>query len=71
MTRNDWIFQVTAKDGKVYRIWANGKIEGFGQEPVVVNRIPLTISDARRNAKEAGIQAGQMGSANPPDFPRN
>jgi hypothetical protein len=38
---------------RVYRVWANGKIEGFedGDKPIMVcNRIPLISARARKDA---------------------
>lgn len=46
MTKQDEpVFEV--RDGaKIYRIWVSGQVEGFGNDPVVVNRIPALIAEA-------------------------
>jgi hypothetical protein len=43
------LFYVLA-DGKEYRIYANGKTEGFGNDVRVFNRFPLIYSDGLRLA---------------------
>lgn len=32
--------------GHVYKIWASGRIEGFGSAVLVVNRIPQIVAEA-------------------------
>lgn len=75
MKKSDHIFEVKAGDGRIFRIWADGRVDGFGSDAIVVNRIPTALREAwaqgRRDGEEAGIQAGQMGSATPPEFTRN
>jgi hypothetical protein len=47
-------FEVRVGD-RHYRIWANGKAEGFedGETPVlIVNRIPRVIAEAVKDAQE-------------------
>lgn len=39
-------FEVRSADGKAYRIWADGRTEGFGERCIVINRIPHHISQA-------------------------
>jgi hypothetical protein len=36
-----------ASPDHVYRIWADGKTEGFGEGAMIRNRIPLALSGAR------------------------
>ena len=41
------------RDGsKVYRIWSDGRIDGFGTEAIVVNRIPAEIGRAVASARD-------------------
>lgn len=42
-------FEVITQDTH-FKIWANGKVEGFGhggRQTVVINRIPVLIEEAR------------------------
>ncbi len=43
------IFEVIDED-KHYRIYENGKVEGFGEGAIILNRIPVVF--AQRMAKE-------------------
>lgn len=36
-------FRVIDPDGKTYRIWADGRIEGFAQPAIVNNGIPALL----------------------------
>lgn len=43
----DYAFKVTnPKTGHEYKIWADGRIEGFGDATMVVNRIPQVVATA-------------------------
>lgn len=45
-------FEVTDLAGKHYRIWADGRVDGFDIEPcVVINRIPRAIAEAVERAR--------------------
>jgi hypothetical protein len=37
-------FEVRAADGHWYRIWSDGRTEGFGDAPIIINRIPPQIA---------------------------
>ncbi len=40
-------FEVRGLDGSAYRIWADGRIDGFGPNPgIIINRIPTLINSA-------------------------
>lgn len=40
------IFEVMGPDGHMYRIWSHGKIEGFPEGSIVLNRIHSAIGMA-------------------------
>ena len=42
--------------GEVYRIWANGKVEGFEEPTFVINRIP-TLAYGKSASETAGTTA--------------
>jgi hypothetical protein len=44
------VFEFITQDGNAYRIWPDGRVEGFPAEGVVINRIP---SFANQRAAEA------------------
>lgn len=50
-------FEVIEPSGHAYRIWADGRTEGFG-ESIVINRIPMIanvrVTDALRSRDEVG-----------------
>lgn len=37
------IFEIHAKNGHIYKIWANGQIAGFEADCSIVNRYPIMI----------------------------
>ena len=39
------VFEFITHDGNAYRIWADGRIEGFPPEGIVINRIPLLANE--------------------------
>lgn len=45
---DDYAVMVVDVFGTTYKIWADGKTEGFGPGAAVFNRIPRMIADARR-----------------------
>lgn len=47
------IFEVHAKCGRKYKIWASGIIEGFGDEYVVYNMVAPLLHTAQGLAKMA------------------
>jgi prepilin-type processing-associated H-X9-DG protein len=46
-------FEVHARDGRAYLIFADGHVEGFGESPIVINRIPALVRAAERKGREA------------------
>jgi hypothetical protein len=42
-------FEVHAGD-RVFKVYANGMTDGFGDGPIVVNRIPALVGQAAHNA---------------------
>ena len=42
-------FKVIEPSGKTYRVYQDGRIEGFEDGAVVVNRIPLLMREAQRS----------------------
>lgn len=43
----DWpAFEVLTPSGQTYRIWSNGRVEGFGDKAIIINRIPAEINRA-------------------------
>ena len=52
------VFEVIDCDtGHTYRIWANGRIEGFGDRAVVFNRIPQLVAKAEATTEAERIEA--------------
>lgn len=43
-------FEVYTRDGQAFRVFANGRVEGFGADPVIINRIPPLVNVAVRRA---------------------
>lgn len=35
----------------VYRLWANGRTEGFGEDAIIKNRIPVALHEARNESR--------------------
>jgi hypothetical protein len=49
-------FEVTDMSGRHYKIWRDGRIEGFDMKPcVVINRIPIEIARAVRREAAAPV----------------
>lgn len=46
-------FEVTEPGGKVYRIWADGRVEGFAPGAIICNRIPTLAAAEARAAMDA------------------
>ena len=44
-------FEVRTPEGGVYRIWADGRVEGFGRAPAIINRIPALAAEAVAEAQ--------------------
>jgi len=47
MAPDDLLFKVRA-EGKEYRIYTNGKVEGFGNDVQIVNYFPFYCNDVRK-----------------------
>lgn len=47
------VFEITDLDGEHYKIWANGRTEGFEKMSprVVINRIPLLTAGLKEKNK--------------------
>jgi len=39
-------FEIRHADGSAQRIWPDGRVEGFGPSPVIINRIPAIVNAA-------------------------
>lgn len=35
------VFEVHQKDGKTFKIYADGSTEGFGDDAMIINRLPV------------------------------
>ena len=46
----DWIFKVSYKNGAEYKIWADGRTEGFDAGGSIINKIPCIIAEAERES---------------------
>lgn len=46
MIENGEAFCVIDPSGKIYRIYANGKVDGFPDGSLIVNRIPALLRKA-------------------------
>lgn len=42
-------FEVLARDGATFRIWADGRVEGFPPNAVIINRIPALLGAEVQN----------------------
>lgn len=47
----DAVFEVRRADGHVWRVYADGRIEGFPDGCVVINRVPLYAIEERSRAE--------------------
>ena len=56
------IFRIVESSGKVYRIYGDGRIEGFESGAVVVNRIPMLISEARHTVPDSTEEPSAPGT---------
>lgn len=50
-------FEVHQRDGKIFRIYASGKTEGFSEGSVIFNRIPERVYRAVRATVSPGEKA--------------
>lgn len=41
------LFAVIARDGKVFKIFADGRVDGFGENPEIINRYPTLVNDVK------------------------
>ena len=52
----DHPFEVRQRDGRVYRVWLNGRIEGFEPNSLVINGMMPLINRAKHVAWLKGIE---------------
>lgn len=54
------VFEIHENDGKTYKIFADGRTEGFGNDPMIVNRIPVrTTSTTDRPTRKLAEITGR------------
>jgi len=50
-------FEVRA-DGRVFKIWADGHVTGFGGAAIIINRIPVLLNQAIAKARAGEWRVG-------------
>lgn len=54
------VIEVTAKDGNIYRVFADGSVQGFGEDPMVISRMAIRTCEKTDRPNKVKIGRGKL-----------